>query len=807
MRLNETVIKAALAYVKAGFSVIPIKADGSKRPSGPWRVWQSRRASAYMVRQMFRGDFGIAVLGGKVSGGLEIFDFDRAEYIDLWIAKVEAMSPGLIARLPRIRTPKGGAHFYFRCSEIEGNQKLAQEPPSIGEDGQPKPITLIETRGEGGYVLAPPSPGSCHPLGIPYEQVGGPPILETPTITPEERRLLIDSATSFNLWTPKIVDNSGVGTIAPGDKTRPGDDFNARGIWREILEPAGWKVDHQTSTEIHWCRPGKKSGVSATTGHCGDGLYVFSSNANPFEPNQVYTKFAAYCLLNHNGDYTAAAKDLQSKGYGNSEKAEAEVLEFEKTTSAPKTIASIAFTPQTDYKKKKKAHASEFFDGRKFLPNVLAERVCRDKHVVATPIGDKYKGVYLYIYKDGVYRSDRPGELETEIRETLDVEATPKHIDDTIDMILRRKKIPYDRLNHAARDFINLKNGMLNWRTGELLPHDEKYLSTIQLNAEYKPDVTCPELDKFFEDIFPPDCILVAEEFMGYLMVPDTSFHKAFIAVGSGGNGKGTFLKVINLLLGDENISTVDLHTLETDKFSRALTLGKLANIHHDISREDLESTSVFKTMVSGDPITMEEKHKQGFSARPYARLVFSANEFPKSKDRTNAFFRRLIFVEFPKVFFESKDEVLEYEKKLSSVPNFMSALLNRAVTGLSRLYQNKKFTVLASSKAIEELYRREVDSAYDFFKECCVLEQWGWLPRRELYQKYQGWCQDEGVRPANSRSFVGSLRKLNGVVEVKREGVRGWSGVSWVNGEPPQTSQSEVEEFGVEGKQGDLNF
>lgn len=814
MRLNERVIQSALDYVRAGFSVVPIGTDGSKRPPISWAIWQSRRPSEYEIRQFFRNDVGVAIIGGAVSGNLEIIDFDRVDRIDPWITLVEAKSPGLVARLSRIRTPKGGAHFYYRSeTPVDGNSKLAQEPPSIdAATGRPNPNTLIETRGEGGYVLAPGSPASCHPKNLTYDHVGGPEIVQVSTITQEERNILLDSARSLNLWTPTVVDRPLSSPILPEDRTRPGDDFNGRALWREILEPAGWKLVHMQGDVSHWKRPGKTDkGSSATVGHCGDCLHVFSPNAHPFEQGGTYTKFAAYTLIHHGGDYHASAEALEAMGYGDRKKAEAEVVEFEiaaeeerkhptTITEEPPPGIDLA-TPQKDYAKKKRVNTSEFFDGKRFLPDVLAAHSCNGKHIIGTPIGNKFKGVFLYVYRDGCFRNDSNGEIEQDIREALGRDATPRYIDDTIDMVLRRKKISYDRLNTQARDLINVKNGMLDWRTGDLLPHDPSFLSTIQIRCDYRPGVVCPKLDEFLNGVFPEDCLSLAEEFVGYLLTPDTSFQKAFIAVGTGGNGKGTFLKIISELLGKENFSSVDIHALEKDKFARANTLGKLANIHHDIARDELESTSVFKTIVSGDPITMEEKHKQGFTAKPTARLVFSANEFPRSKDKTNAFFRRLIFVEFPKVYFESKEEILEYEKTLCAIPEFLPALLNKAVAGLRRLHANHKFTILESSKTIGEMYRREVDSAYDFFKECCTTEEWGWITRRELYDKYRGWCQDEGLTPMESRNFVAAFRKINGVSEAKREGDRGWSGISWANGAPPVTGEDQVREFGNQGK------
>src|SRR5262249_15286789 len=100
---------------------------------------------------------------------------------------------------------------------------------------------------------------------------------------------------------------------------RPGDDFNRRASWDDILIPHGWARVGGGRDEERWCRPGKDHGVSATTDHAGNGLlYVFSSNADPFEDSRGYSKFTAYALLNHEGDCSAAAAALRKQGYGRS---------------------------------------------------------------------------------------------------------------------------------------------------------------------------------------------------------------------------------------------------------------------------------------------------------------------------------------------------------------------------------------------------------------------------------------------------------------------------------------------------------
>lgn len=110
---------------------------------------------------------------------------------------------------------------------------------------------------------------------------------------------------------------------APSDAhgDRPGDDFNRRGTWAEVLDPHGWKAERSSGVVTYWTRSGKDGGTSATTGKCsseigGDLLYVFSSNAEPFECDSAYSKFSAFALLNHAGDFPAAAKAILLAGYG-----------------------------------------------------------------------------------------------------------------------------------------------------------------------------------------------------------------------------------------------------------------------------------------------------------------------------------------------------------------------------------------------------------------------------------------------------------------------------------------------------------
>jgi hypothetical protein len=346
----EHVYEASRRLVEAGLSVIPIEAyEGSKSPDSrrlphphdpisgkrrpSWSAFKMRRPSADELRRWYEagGPYGLAVLGGAVSGGayrlgLEVIDIDTADLAQPWIAAVEQQVPGLVSQLVRVITPRPGLHAYYRCSHFGVSQKLAfaSAADDFGQaaiDAQGKPIrkTLIEVKAEGGYCLIPPSPARCHPSCRLYRYAeGGPDLTAVPTITPDERAILLDVARSLNAWQePEPVKRHSKSLAKREALSRPGDDFNARGDWADVLPQHGWTFAGEYGEEARWCRPGKSGGVSATTNHGGCGLlHVFSCNAEPFEADRWYTKFSAYALLNHDGNFEEAARALRQEGYG-----------------------------------------------------------------------------------------------------------------------------------------------------------------------------------------------------------------------------------------------------------------------------------------------------------------------------------------------------------------------------------------------------------------------------------------------------------------------------------------------------------
>ena len=320
-----TLLDAALDYATHGCSVIPVRADGSKAPAVAWKPYQAAAADKDTLAAWFTGDTydGLGIVTGAASGNLELLELEgRATHLlpelaqllcdsglaDLW----ETVSTGWV-----VRSPSGGIHLLYRVEgPVHGNTKLARRPNP--EDPHLVDV-LIETRGEAGYFVTAPSAGRTHPTGGAWTLLAGGPAM-CPTITGEQRDALHIAAATFDAMPATEPLPVASAPSTPSEGRRPGDDYNDRATWDDILTPHGWTKTKRIGAGLGWTRPGKhaRDGISATTGTSADGvdrLYVFSSSTE-FDTERPYSKFAAYAVLEHHGDLSAAAKALRAAGYG-----------------------------------------------------------------------------------------------------------------------------------------------------------------------------------------------------------------------------------------------------------------------------------------------------------------------------------------------------------------------------------------------------------------------------------------------------------------------------------------------------------
>lgn len=287
----------ALSAFKPGeVHLIPVNSD--KTPACKWKDYQESQTEEDIKRLFSRPCWGMAMLTGV--GYLEVIDIDSKHWegsIPLHDDYITTVGGLLSAPIVAQKTISGGMHLLYRSYMVEGNLKLAK---SNGK-------TVIETRGEGGYVVVAPTPG--------YEWTNGD-LTVIPFISDDDRESLMQVAKSYG-DEEEVIEPKPANLATSG--TTPADGYNNKHNWRDMLhmlEVNGWSQVKEDSKRIYLRRPGKDRGS-----HSGDILKDrnlfknWSSNALGGE-EATYSAFGLYAQLNHNGDYSAAAKALYEDGYG-----------------------------------------------------------------------------------------------------------------------------------------------------------------------------------------------------------------------------------------------------------------------------------------------------------------------------------------------------------------------------------------------------------------------------------------------------------------------------------------------------------
>jgi P4 family phage/plasmid primase-like protien len=295
-------------------------------------------------------------------------------------------------------------------------------------------------------------------------------------------------------------------------------------------------------------------------------------------------------------------------------------------------------------------------------------------------------------------------------------------------------------------DYINFTNGMLDWRTLELLPHAPHYGSTVQLPVAWDPSAEAPVFDSFLRSVLSADYAELAWEMIGYLMMNGNPLQVAFLLLGGGDNGKGTLLRVLHNLLGEENTSAQSLDSIANNRFSPANLFGMLANIAGDIDATYLEKTAGFKKLTGEDMFDGEHKYGASFNFVNWAVPVFSANKTPGSADTTHGYLRRWKILEF--------DRQLTEDEKIPGLSNTLSAELpGIAATALKYLQKvmgrNGGKGALKSDGDIQhgaERFAEEIDQVRQFVDQCLMPAPDQRTEQPAIYTAYKFWAASNGI-------------------------------------------------------------
>ena len=324
--------------------------------------------------------------------------------------------------------------------------------------------------------------------------------------------------------------------------------------------------------------------------------------------------------------------------------------------------------------------------------------------------------------------------------------------------------------NYKDLVLINLLNG-----TYEISPQQRKLrpfcttdFITYQLPFEYNPKAKAPIFEAYLNRVLPDkERQMVLAEYMGYVFIKHGSNtlkeEKALILYGTGANGKSVFFEIVNAMLGAENVSSYSLQSLtNSNGYFRAKLATILVNYASEING-NLEA-SIFKQLVSGEPVEARLPYGEPFILKQYAKLIFNCNELPKDVEHTNAYFRRFLIIPFDVTIPEH-----EQDKNLHTkiIENELSGVFNWVLEGLNRLLTQRRFSYCQAAQKALEQFKIESNSVQMFMNEHeFKSSSTNHRLIKELYLDYKAFCIDDGMSPFKKTNFIKQLKALGYVVD-----------------------------------------
>lgn len=404
-----------------------------------------------------------------------------------------------------------------------------------------------------------------------------------------------------------------------------------------------------------------------------------------------------------------------------------------------------------------------FFMGSTFLFDKFATFLKNNNHIIK--INNQ-----LHIYKNGIYISGL-AEIEAEMIQHIPGLNRAKRTEVLayLDILIRE--------NSKAEDanLIAFENGLYNIVDDSFVEFTPEHIITNKIRWKYNPEAYSELADKTLNKIAcnDPQIRALLEEAIGYCFYRRNELGKAFILTGDKSNGKSTFLSMVQCLLGDENISSLDLKELG-DRFKTAEMFGKLANIGDDIGDEFIANPAIFKKLVTGERVSAERKGQNPFEFNNYSKLLFSANNIPRIKDKTGAVQRRLTIIPFDARFSADDPDFNPYIKHLLKTDEVMEYLINLGVAGLKRVLLNRKFTGSTKVQKAMDEYEENNNPIIGFFRECEDEEfQIENEPTNVVYKRYQEYCLANSLQPMSNIEFS---KQVNRILNMRVEN-------KWLNG------------------------
>ena len=741
--MKDLMLMAALQFSKSGLSVVKAN-PANKRPMSKWKEYQGQRATEGVLRGWFsHNGTGIGIIPGAVSGNLEVLDHDCKELWDAYCQVVAMDAPDLLAMLPIVQTQRANHHVFYRCDDIEGNLKLARRQNGVGWD------TLIETRGEGGFVVTAPSAG--------YRMLQGK-LTNIPTITAAQRRILLNAARAFDEMGIEETEARPPGPATNGD--RPGDDFNQRGDGLGILLGNGWADIYRASIEgrqVHYLRrPGKRDGWSATYNYIPNRLFVFSSNAGPFEAERVYGPFAILAMLDHAGDYSAAAKALAVQGYGQRAATGAPGEDEVEGIDIPDQYFRCTdcgngkrFVRQYGESVRYSYNLGRWFfwNGKQWAPDDMASIEWLAKTTAQS------------IRREAADSDNE--DLQKAMERWSKQSENKSRIGSMLFMARSEPRIPIRPSDLDADPWLfNTDNGIVDLRTGTMGEHDPEKLITKITTVNFRPDAKCPLWLSFLDRVMAgnQDIISFLQRAIGYSLTGTTREQCLFILYGTGANGKSTMVDTVGAVLNDYAMNT-PTQTLMLKSSGIPNDVARLKGARFVTASESDDgqrlAESLIKQMTGGDRLTARFLNAEFFDFVPTFKIWLSTNHKPEVIGTDQAIWRRIHMIPFDVTIppaEQDKDLLIKLQAEHEGILAWaVRGCLDWMTQGLNPPAEVKKTTAQ---------YRASMDILLGFIEDCCVQENNVTTTVQAMYNAYKLWCDESNEPSETKRKFCTRMRE-----------------------------------------------
>jgi putative DNA primase/helicase len=368
----------------------------------------------------------------------------------------------------------------------------------------------------------------------------------------------------------------------------------------------------------------------------------------------------------------------------------------------------------------------------------------------------------FFNYDSGVYKIMSDQDMSNIVLIALEDDLlldfrTPKHVADKLACLV--SITPALDVTPDGGIIANVKNGLLNTETNELKPHTPEYVSLSQSPVVYDPEATCPTwnncLIAWMSGPESEEKISLLQMFAGYCLSSSMTYDKALFLVGDGGNGKSTFVDTIARVIGQDSTSHIDLEDLYR-QFGMQGLIGKRLNVIEEVHGNYYQSNKL-KKLISGEPVTIDQKFKAQFTFRPQTKFVFAVNMMPRVEDTSTATERRIVGVVFHNNFRESPNVTLRGANGL--LAQELSGILNWMLEGAKSLRKAKSFIVTQEQVELLKEYRKENSAVDAFIDDCLVFTEGAVLNTRELYDHYKEYCEKDNRKAKARITFIKEMK------------------------------------------------